>query len=379
MRVAVVHSFYSSRAPSGENESVLLQVQALRGAGHDVRLFARYTDDLLNQKFQGTQAAYRILVSKDKSLLSEIGFFSPDVIHVHNLFPNYGSAWLKQARFPVVVTLHNYRPMCARGTLYRDGQGCTLCPDGSSLNALKYACYRGSRLATIPLSITTRKPLAETLAGMRPAFFVAPSSRLAQTYERYGLPHERIRVIPNFREEEVFAVLPEEKTWVFIGRLVEEKGVGELVEHWPEDGHFLEIYGEGPLREKLAKFSKANVKVLDAIAPHQVPGVLAKSQGLIFPSGYMEAGPTMSYLAALAAGRPTLALRGNAVADDVEESGSGLVVDSLESLAQGLDEITKDSSFAVRAAERFSAEFSKKIWLARIEDLYEQAIAERLY
>jgi hypothetical protein len=46
VRIAMVHSFYSSSQPSGENTVVLNEVDALRRAGHEVALFAAHTDEL---------------------------------------------------------------------------------------------------------------------------------------------------------------------------------------------------------------------------------------------------------------------------------------------------------------------------------------------
>ena len=46
MKIAVVHSFYSTRQPSGENVVVQLQARALQEAGHEVSLIAAQTDRL---------------------------------------------------------------------------------------------------------------------------------------------------------------------------------------------------------------------------------------------------------------------------------------------------------------------------------------------
>src|SRR6266702_8426604 len=78
--------------------------------------------------------------------------FAPDVVHVHNLLPNFGTRWLDRWPGPVVATLHNFRSMCPAGTLYRSGHVCTACPDGNPGAALRHACYRGSTLATLPLA-----------------------------------------------------------------------------------------------------------------------------------------------------------------------------------------------------------------------------------
>ena len=46
LRIALVHSFYRSDSPSGENAMVEAQAAALRRRGHEVRLLAASSDDV---------------------------------------------------------------------------------------------------------------------------------------------------------------------------------------------------------------------------------------------------------------------------------------------------------------------------------------------
>ena len=52
---------------------------------------------------------------------------------MHNLFPNFGTRWLKTWSGPLVTTLHNYRYACVNALLLRDNAWCTECPDGDRL------------------------------------------------------------------------------------------------------------------------------------------------------------------------------------------------------------------------------------------------------
>src|SRR5262249_45510078 len=138
IRIAIVHSFYSSRQPSGENGVVESEVAALRAAGHDVRLFAARTDDLERDRLYPGKAAARGASGRGASPLTAVERFGPDVVHVHNLFPNIARRWVAGLRRPLVTTLHNFRPLCVNGLLYRDGHVCTLCPDGQRWSGLRY-------------------------------------------------------------------------------------------------------------------------------------------------------------------------------------------------------------------------------------------------
>ena len=87
IRIAMVHSFYSSAQPSGENTVVLNEVDALRRAGHEVALFAAHTDELEGEVFYKLRAGLRVATGYGRNPLKAIRDFSPDVVHVHNLFP----------------------------------------------------------------------------------------------------------------------------------------------------------------------------------------------------------------------------------------------------------------------------------------------------
>src|SRR2546428_742947 len=72
IRVASVHSFYSSRVPSGENRAVESEVEALQRAGHDIRLFAARTDDFEGSPAYRATSALRVASGLGRSPLSDM-------------------------------------------------------------------------------------------------------------------------------------------------------------------------------------------------------------------------------------------------------------------------------------------------------------------
>lgn len=72
------------------------------------------------------------------------------VVHVHNAFPLFARAIF----FAIGsrTDLHNYCLFCPVAIPMREGQFYTDCLDRRSvLPALKHGCYRGSRVATLPM------------------------------------------------------------------------------------------------------------------------------------------------------------------------------------------------------------------------------------
>jgi len=372
-----VHSFYSSAQPSGENGVVESEVAALVRAGHVVQLFAARTDDLEGDRLYRVRAAFRVATGLGRSPLAAIDHFRPDVVHVHNLFPNYGRRWVGSLRQPLVATLHNYRPMCANGLLFRDGRVCTLCPDGARWSGLRHACYRGSRAATLPLTMANLPgPAADPLLA-RADRLILLSDLAAEVYAGAGVPRAGMTVWPNFLRSDLDPGTERPPArpdgFLYVGRLSPEKAVVRLVRAWPSrgDAPILRIVGEGPEEETVRRAAEGKrIEVLGAVTRTHVIGLMRASAGLVMPSAWFEAFPLV-YAEALAAGLPVLAWEPNVVSRWVETDRTGAKTtwggDLTETLAAA------DASFpALRARCRaiFEERYSEPAYVARAEELY---------
>ncbi|MFE5757271.1 glycosyltransferase family 4 protein [Streptomyces massasporeus] len=385
LRVAVVHSFYSSAAPSGENQAVADQLAALARAGHEAHLVAARTDELSRSPFYPLRAAVTVSSGRGCSPLADLRRLRPDVVHVHNLFPNFGNTWLRRWHGPIVATMHNYRPVCAAATLYRHGAMCTRCPDGDRWAGLRNGCYRGSSVATAPLAWAGRRGAAAHPLLRRADRVVVLSATSRRMYLRAGIEPERLDLVPNSTTD---AAPPapagtfrhrtggNEAAWLFAGRLSPEKGLMELLARWPA-GERLDVVGDGPLLGDCRRAAPRAVRFLGALEHTELRQRLSSWRGLVFPSRWLEGAPLI-YPEALAAGLPVLAFIGSAVADAVREQGTGTVVHWDEPL----DTILR------RAAECFPAlrphcrdvflrHYTEQVWAERIEAVYAAALAHR--
>ncbi|MEU5532147.1 glycosyltransferase family 4 protein [Streptomyces sp. NPDC020362] len=374
MKIAVVHSFYTAAKPSGENALVLDQVRALGAAGHTVELFSARTDELAQDPFYPLRAAARVATGRGNSPLARLRSYAPDVVHVHNLFPNFGRSWVRHWDGPLVATLHNYRPMCAAATLYRAGAVCTRCPDGDPWAALRYGCYRDSRAATLPLAWAGRHGLArDPLVGRADRLVV--NSRLSErTYRQAGVPASRLMLVPNFVDAPRSDEAPGDDTgrWLVAGRLSAEKGVLELLRQWP-DHEPLDVVGDGELLADCRTAAPSSVRFLGQIGRAELCRRMPTWRGLVFPSRWYEVQPCVQ-VEALAAGLPTLAFEGSSVAEAVREHGTGLVTRWDKPLAPVLAEAaTRFPSLRAHCRQVYSDHFTEGAWLSRIARAYQEA------
>lgn len=371
MKVALVHSFYRTALPSGENHAVLALHQALAEAGHEVRLISRHSDDL---GVTGTlRAAVTVATGAGASPLQALREFQPDVVHVHNLFPNFGQRWAGEWEGPLVVTLHNYRSLCARGTLHRDGHQCTLCPDDGRLASVRYKCYRDSALATVPWAASplrgTRDPVLQ-----RAQRVITLSHRAHSLFARYGFEERRLVVIPNaVRELAPARGAATPRRWIVLGRLDPGKGLPELLNDWPA-GERLDVVGDGPLAAGLASRCPPNVAMLGLRDRKWVADNLPAYTGLIFPSLLLENSP-LSVLEALSCGVPVVARAGSAGADLVAAFEPEWVYEGGEIDAVLHRVVTSGPTGRARALAGYRADHTTGVWVAQHEAAYADAIA----
>nr|WP_244964253.1 glycosyltransferase [Pseudoclavibacter helvolus] len=179
-----------------------------------------------------------------------------------------------------------------------------------------------------------------------------------------------------------------EKRWdvVFVGRMVEKKGVQDLLSALASPGlrnARVALIGDGPLREQLeAQAAELGLKVafLGMIPPQQVHRELAASKLLAAPSvtastGDTEGLPTV-IVEAMALGVPVVATRHSGIPEAVREGFSGELVDEhdVAGLAQALEELINDealrATYSANAREDAVMRFNMLRQCSLLEELY---------
>ncbi len=323
MKILLVHNFYGSTAPSGENTAYTAEVNLLRNHGHSVAEFTRDSDEILDQGFYGKLKGAAGTVWNPFSLhafnqtLAEI---TPDVVHVHNTFPLLSPSIFyasREPRLPIVMTLHNYRIGCSAGTAMRMNRPCTLCLDEKSvLPALHYGCYRDSRLATLPVSAMIAFHTAKNTWQKNVDAFVTLTDFQRQQMVHFGLPEDALFVKPHFLEHPPKPVSwkDREEKAVFIGRLYEAKGIHILIDAWKQwgkDAPHLEVIGDGPMKGELLRSVQkskvaTSVSFVGNVSREEAMKRLATAKLLIVPSLCFEGFP-MVVQEAFALGVPVAA------------------------------------------------------------------------
>ncbi len=300
MRLVQVFNRYMR--PGGEEVSVerIFRHMSLR---HDVQ---RCFFDSADWHAGGLGSAFnqaRLLFGNPQSesrLQRHIDKHRPRAAVFHNIYP-VGSPVLyrraQKARLPVLQYLHNFRPFSVSGTLYGGGRILADSLSGHFGPEVRHASWQGSVIKSALFALMLKRlHRSGWLRSVRQ--WIAISDFMRKRLIERGFPASRIQTLRH-----AWDAMPETSPaedaghYLFLGRLVEEKGVLTLIDTWRELHTLLGpatprlvIAGEGSLGETVHQAAADNPYIT---APGHVSGetkedLLRRCRAVIAPSLWWE-------------------------------------------------------------------------------------------
>ncbi len=328
MKILLIHNFY--KISGGEDTVFFQEKKLLENKGHHVFTYTVHNDSIsdfsklkigLNTIWNfKTVRELKALIKKNK----------PDIAHFHNTFPIISPSSynvLKNNSIPVVQTLHNFRLFCANGYFFRSESVCELCSKSKlNLNAIRYGCYRSSKIATMPVvAMQIFHHYKKTWVNQIDKFIVL-SEFSKEKFVSNGLIEKKITIKSNFLNVEVKPNFSKDNYAIFVGRLSAEKGITTLIDALPLMNNALKIIivGNGYFWDKLQLInSKYNVITLGYKTHDETLKLINNASFLLFPSIWYENQP-MTIIESFACGTPIIASKLGAMCDLVADKINGL-------------------------------------------------------
>jgi glycosyltransferase involved in cell wall biosynthesis len=287
---------------------------------------------------------------------------SPDVVHVHNLYPLLSPSVLSacaELSIPVVMTLHNFRLICPIGIFFRNGNICEACVSGNEFSCLFKNC-RNNLAESLVYSFRTHIASKFRQIVDRVDRFIAPSEFLLEKYMESGFSDEKFEVIPNFTPIPEHPVELKNSEYVaFLGRFSSEKGVINLLaaaELLPEID--IRLAGDWkPMRDALASRPN-NVSLMGNLVGKELDAFFRGARFVVVPSVCYEVCP-MVVLEAMSYGVPVVASNLGGLPEMVDDRVNGLLFKpgSAVDLAEKMEQLWDDPGLC----ERFGSAARKKI------------------
>jgi len=378
LRVLIIHNRY--RQPGGEDVVAAAQARLLREKAHEVRAFEKDNREIDGYGLTGKVALF-FTTADNPAAAGEVARiaaeFRPHVAFVHNTLPLLSPSIytpLAKAGVKVVQFLHNYRLLCAAGTLYREGAPCRLCVDDSIKHAVKHRCWTNSTFASLAFTRMLQRHRRLRTWHTRVDLFVALNTYMRDLLVGSGaVPAEKIVVHPNFLYVDAVGGDPHGagEGFVFAARLVPEKGVATLLRaHELAPDARLDIIGDGPLLPQ-----PVHAPFAGHLAHDEALRRIAAARALVFPSEWPEGCPS-TIIEAMALGKPVLASRVPGAVELVQDGVTGLLFEpgDAQALAACMRKLQEDAGLAARMGqagrERYAQEHSPEAGYRRFQAVY---------
>jgi len=348
MNILLINKYYWRK---GGSESVFFsEKEILESAGHSVIPFSmqgkenedtpysKYFIDEVDYSKPGIKnkllSAAKIIYSfeaknKIQQLLSDL---SPDIAHFHifqhQISPSvFGQS--KKKKIPIILTLHDLKPICPNYKMYVNGHICEECKGQKFYNCFKNRCTKGSTLGSL---INTIEMYFHYAMGYYQDVdrYIAVSKFYQNKMIEFGFSQEKISYLPNYIDANDYDPHVAEKGYIlYFGRLSEEKGISVLFDaavKSPDIPFF--IVGTGSLENDLKNTAQEsnlkNIHFFGFKSGDELRTLLTESTCVVVPSEWYENCP-MTVLEAFAAGKPVIGSDIGGIPELIEEDVDGFI------------------------------------------------------
>jgi len=227
-----------------------------------------------------------------------------------------------------------------------------------------------------------RSPQAEQTRALERTVFRAADMVVVTTpeirsavLERYGVPEERVRVIPNFVLTEMFRPEPSAsrtgRRLCFIGRLHNEKNPLALLEAIKGLDVELDMVGGGELEEQVREKVRSDalpVRLLGQVPHLRLPAIINASDVFVLPSLYE--GHPKTIMEAMSCGRAVIGTNVPGIRELIRHGETGyLCGTSPEEIRAAIEELLADPELRARLGEQARAFIVSQFALERIMEL----------
>ncbi len=387
MKILHIHKFFY---PKGGSETYYFSLMhELEKRGHEVIPFSMKDEKNLPSQYAeyfaphisfekgGAKKALNFIYSHAAAEALErlIQRVRPDVAHIHNfahqLTPSILRV-LRHHRIPIIYTAHDYQLICPSYNLYTQDSACERCHVFKYWNAVTHRCVRDSVAASTvaALEMTVNRQVFRLYDLID--CIIAPSQFMRDRLIDWKYDQKKVVYIPHGIHLEKDKTQHPRKHFLYVGRLLKEKGVDTLVHAMQEIDDELTIVGTGPEDERLRVLSR-ELKLQDRIhfvgaqPAEEVRKLMQRTQAVVVPSVWFENAPMVIY-EALGLGTPVVGTRMGGIPELLIEGLTGEIAEAKNphSLAQALMRVKR---LSIDKMPQF--QHTIELHMDRIEALYD--------
>jgi len=313
--------------------------------------------------------------------------FGPDVVHIHNFFfaasPSIFYA-IKKCKTPSCVTVHNFRFFCPSCTLFHNHKLYSKgLKKGFPWEPIKDKVYRNSAIATFWVSFCYwLHTLLRTWNKIDTLLFVNPYAQALMERLNPLRYSGAMMVKENFMDDYAGAMLQRNNSFLYIGRLSEEKGIDILLAAFKDISKNITIIGDGPLKNRVEQFASENINCnyIGFQQKERIIQELRQCEALIISSTCMEMAP-LTLVEAMACGTPVIASDVETLKSFISDKKNGILFNSgnEQSLRDavinfGSMPLVKKQAISKKARATYESYFTKEKCFTNLSVIYNSLI-----
>jgi glycosyltransferase involved in cell wall biosynthesis len=372
--------------PGGEEKSVARIASDLESGSHTV---ARFWRESAEWQQAGAPPKWKqpFLLWRNPSVLGDLrrlhGSFRADVWLLHNVVPVVSLDVYRLAgelRVPIIQWLHNYRPFSPGGTLFAGKK--LLNPDDPWITWKEtlHGSWNG-RILTAWLAMGyARLKRRGDFNSVRA--WVAVSEQMKHIFKQAGWFPERLYALPHsWHAQPAPTSGRDEGYFLFLGRIVESKGVRFLTDLWRDPALReveLVMAGGGPLASELRALSPPNVRWVGHVEGEMKQKLKAGCRAILFPSIWPEPLSTVAY-EAYEVNKPMLASKLGGMPEVVMHGQTGFLLPPNDKPAwrKQILQLAQDAALGARLGIQgrrwLDANVSPASWVERFDSIARQS------
>lgn len=384
MKILFIHNEYQVRG--GEDSVLENEMKLLKDNGHEVLLYSVSNKSITN--FYDKIKVFKNVhySSKQMKLISKFIIKNkPDIVHVHNFFPQITPSVFDaciENNVPVVITLHNFRLICPSAILMHKNKIYEKSLKYSAYSTIIDKIYKDSYLGTFAVARMIEYHKRKNTWNLKVDQFIALTKFAKSKFLEAGFSSEKISIKPNFCNLSNSTLNQKREGVLFVGRLSEEKGIHVLLESWKKMKVKLKIIGDGPLLDKVKNCNNKYIEYLGFMKQEDIFSEMKKSSFLVFPSTWYEGFP-MVILESFANGLPVVASNLGSMGEIIKNNYNGLHFASGDSndLFKKVDSLIHDKNkcnqLSKNAINDYNEYYSDKKNYKLLLKIYKQVISEK--
>lgn len=318
----------------------------------------------------------------------------PDLAQIHLIWGQITPSILpilKKHNIPIIFTIHEYRIVCPAYT-FRNGKGkiCEECKGKKFYKCILYKCCKNSYILSIMMA---------TEQYFRNLFFspakyidglIYVSKFAKEKHEEYmPLLKDKANIVLynlNHTIKSTITDSPNERYYLFFGRLSHEKGIHTLIKAFEKIPTYkLKIVGVGPLEDELKEYIKnkniKNIKFLGYKTGKELSTLIENAYFITVPSEWYENNP-MTIIEGYSAGVPVIGTKIGGIPEIIQENKTGylfsagnideLILTIIKSNQLTHNEYTKFQDNALKFARKH---FNRDNYYPQLMNFYSQVLS----